>query len=271
MQWNEVMQNQIQPFSADQAREYCQAHSTQEYQLIDVRQPGEYEAGHIPGSTLLPLDQIISGQIGDLDKSKPTLVYCHAGRRSAAAAQWMNQNGFGKVIDIQGGWAVWSGLSAQGPVTHNLNLISAAADFPDALTISYAMEDGLQVFYQKLSDQVENPVHKDLLGRLASFEDNHKANLAQKGAQSSDQYTGIMEGGFTVDQMVAQVLPRLNSLEEVFSLAMAIEAQAFDFYSRLSAQAENTESKTLFSEMADEEKTHLGLLAKEMDQMLSAR
>ncbi|MDT8448343.1 MAG: rhodanese-like domain-containing protein [bacterium] len=275
MQWNDVMTHNVKLISPVEAREYCRNHPTESYQLVDVRQPGEYEQGHIPGSVLIPLDQVVASQV-DLDKSKPTLVYCHAGRRSAAAAQHMAQMGFTELYDVQGGYSSWVGLSAAGPVAHNLNLIGADAEYPDALAMSYAMESGLQAFYHKLAEKVDKPEFKTLLERLASFEDHHKENLISKGgkgefAEIPADYQGIMEGGFKIDELAQQVLPRMTSNEEVFSLAMAIEAQAFDFYTRLSEQASKDDSKKLFMEMADEEKKHLGLLAGEMDQILAAQ
>lgn len=274
MQWNEVMNNNVKLISPNEAREYCRSRPTESYQLVDVRQPGEYEQGHIPGSVLVPLDQVVAGQ-AQLDKNKPILIYCHAGRRSAAAASHLAQEGYSEIYDIQGGYSNWAGLSAAGPVTHNLNLIGAEAEYADALAMSYAMETGLQTFYQKLAEKVEQPEFKNLLERLASFEDHHKDNLSAKSgngefAQIPENYEGIMEGGFKIEDLVQQVLPRMTSIEELFSLAMAIEAQAFDFYTRLSEQAEKADSRQLFLEMADEEKKHLGLLAGEMDQMLAA-
>ena len=44
------------------------------YTLLDVRQPGEYEAGHIPGAKLIPLPSL-KDQLDQLDKQKPVLVY----------------------------------------------------------------------------------------------------------------------------------------------------------------------------------------------------
>ncbi len=275
MQWKQVMQKGgVTLFSVEQAKEFCQANPLTEYQVVDVRQPGEYAVGHIPGATLIPLDQLLSGQ-GELDQTKPTLVYCHAGRRSAVAAQWMVENGFERVLDMQGGFQVWSGLAASGPAEHNLNLIGQDAEYPDALSLSYAMEEGLQIFYQKLAERVEQPKLQELLLRLASFEDHHKDSLQAKGgaefAPNPRQYAGIMEGGFSVEQLVEQLLPRMTNAEELFSLALAIEAQAYDFYGRLAKHAQKEESAKLFLEMAEEEKKHLGLLAQELDQVLAAR
>ncbi len=44
------------------------------YTLLDVRQPGEYEASHIPGSLLIPLPEL-TDRVHELDPKKPTIVY----------------------------------------------------------------------------------------------------------------------------------------------------------------------------------------------------
>jgi rhodanese-related sulfurtransferase len=48
--------------------------SQSEFNLIDVRQPGEYEAGHIPGSKLIPISDLHK-RLDEIDPSKPTLIY----------------------------------------------------------------------------------------------------------------------------------------------------------------------------------------------------
>ena len=272
MKWEEVMSGAVTLVTSTEAQAYCKANPIESYQLIDVRQPGEYQNGHIPGSTLAPLNELMSGQL-DLEKSTPVIVYCHSGGRSAAAANWLVEAGFEKVLDIRGGFSAWNGLAAQGPVEMNLNLIKAGAEFADAFAMAYQMEDGLQRFYLKLAPKMNDPKLTAILEKMASFEDHHKDNLKTK-SDNPDSIAGndenqLMEGGFYVDQLVEQVSGRIDSVEQLFSLSLAIEAQAFDFYSRLSAQATKADTKALFLEMAEEEKGHLALLSKEMDQLLA--
>ena len=49
-------------------------HDPEEYNLVDVRQPGEYEAGHIPGTKLIPLGEL-EDRLKELDPAKPTVTY----------------------------------------------------------------------------------------------------------------------------------------------------------------------------------------------------
>lgn len=78
-------------------------------QLLDVRRSSEFNNGHIKNS--LQADWTNFDQFKDrvqyLDKNKPVLVYCAAGPRSSAAAQWLRQNGYKDVQELKGGITAW--------------------------------------------------------------------------------------------------------------------------------------------------------------------
>ena len=60
--------------SADEARQTISAQPADRMTILDVRQPKEYEAGHIPGSKLIPLPEL-QDRLDELEPDKPTLVY----------------------------------------------------------------------------------------------------------------------------------------------------------------------------------------------------
>jgi len=60
--------------TADEVRLFLKEHDPEEYNLVDVRQPGEYDAGHIPGTKLIPLGEL-EDRLGELDSAKPTVAY----------------------------------------------------------------------------------------------------------------------------------------------------------------------------------------------------
>ena len=64
----------VKSMSADKVREYLRDKNPEEYNLIDVRQPFEYELDHIPGARLMPLKEL-SDQVKNLDRAKPTIAY----------------------------------------------------------------------------------------------------------------------------------------------------------------------------------------------------
>jgi adenylyltransferase/sulfurtransferase len=77
-------------------------------QLIDVRQPSEYNFARIPGAKLIPLGEIIT-RIGEIDPSRDTVIHCKMGGRSAQAIQVLERAGFrGKLINLRGGITAWS-------------------------------------------------------------------------------------------------------------------------------------------------------------------
>ncbi len=64
----------VSSMTAEEVRRFLHDHDSEDYNLIDVRQPKEYERGHIPGASLIPLGNL-QERIQDLDRTKPTVVY----------------------------------------------------------------------------------------------------------------------------------------------------------------------------------------------------
>ena len=75
-------------------------------QIVDVRNPGEFEAGAIPNAVNIPVGQL-PGRLAELDANAPTVVYCAGGYRSSVAASLLRQNAFTDVSDILGGFGAW--------------------------------------------------------------------------------------------------------------------------------------------------------------------
>ncbi len=73
--------------------------------LLDVREPVEYQQGHIAGSKLIPLGQLGS-RLGELPTDKPILVVCQTGSRSSMAAQQLAKAGY-HVTNVGGGMMGW--------------------------------------------------------------------------------------------------------------------------------------------------------------------
>ncbi len=74
--------------------------------LLDVRQPEEYQSGHIPGAVLIPLPELPE-RLKELDISEQVITYCRSGRRSYSAAALMSGNGFKHVYSMDGGINAW--------------------------------------------------------------------------------------------------------------------------------------------------------------------
>jgi sulfur-carrier protein adenylyltransferase/sulfurtransferase len=77
------------------------------FQLIDVREPFEYEIARIEGAKLIPLGEI-NEQLDELERQQPIVVHCHSGKRSAQAVRLLHQRGFTKAYNLEGGIDAWS-------------------------------------------------------------------------------------------------------------------------------------------------------------------
>ncbi len=64
----------VSSWTVEQLKEFLDRSAPGELQLVDVRQPGEYEREHLPGAELIPLGDL-SDRINELDPAKPTLAY----------------------------------------------------------------------------------------------------------------------------------------------------------------------------------------------------
>jgi rhodanese-related sulfurtransferase len=73
--------------------------------VIDVREPDEYEAGHVPGATLIPLGQVVA-RVDEVPRSGPVYVVCESGPRSARATQYYRSRGI-DARNVAGGTKAW--------------------------------------------------------------------------------------------------------------------------------------------------------------------
>lgn len=74
--------------------------------IVDVREPSEYQAGHIPEAKLLPLGEL-EARMDELPKNRQILCVCASGARSSMAAQRLARAGY-TVINLRGGMMGWS-------------------------------------------------------------------------------------------------------------------------------------------------------------------
>ncbi|HEY4364434.1 MAG TPA: MBL fold metallo-hydrolase [Bryobacteraceae bacterium] len=78
--------------------------------VLDVREPGEVEAGGMDGSVRIPLGQL-AARTGELDKSKLIVVHCAGGYRSSIATSLLRRAGFQDIANLTGGFGAWKTMS----------------------------------------------------------------------------------------------------------------------------------------------------------------
>lgn len=81
---------------------------TKKLQLVDVRTPEEFEAGHITDAVMIDFKSAdFREQVKALKKRKPVAVYCKSGNRSGQAFAILQEMGFRKIYDLEGGITAW--------------------------------------------------------------------------------------------------------------------------------------------------------------------
>jgi len=75
--------------------------------ILDVREPVEWETGHIPDATLIPLGEV-PDRLAEIPQDQPVVVVCRSGNRSAQATQFLRQSGYGLVTSMGGGMNQWA-------------------------------------------------------------------------------------------------------------------------------------------------------------------
>jgi len=74
--------------------------------LVDVREPWEFVAGHVPGAQLIPLGEL-EQRVSEIPRDRPVYAICHSGQRSLAAAGYLQALGYREVTNVDGGTAAW--------------------------------------------------------------------------------------------------------------------------------------------------------------------
>lgn len=95
----------VEQISPGELREMLQEEGVQ---LVDVREPREYQHCRIDGAIHIPTRQLLSGGDGALDPDRPVVCYCHHGARSNRSARYLADQGFERIYNLRGGIDAWS-------------------------------------------------------------------------------------------------------------------------------------------------------------------
>lgn len=270
MQWKSLF-TASPDISVTKTKDFLDTQPPDSFQLLDVRQPKEYEEQHLPGAILIPLSDL-PGRLSELKKDQKTIVYCRSGIRSKAACQILSDGKFTNVSNMTGGILQWKGVTAAGGESIGLEFFINGT-FTSAFEMAYQMERGLQQFYLLLQNRVSKTELRTLLAKLAKYEDGHMAKLLAKYRQTKEHLnlsdsSLIIEGGFNAADLPETFGEHLETEQSILQLAMTFEAQALDMYQRLSRTTADSGLTTFYQQMAEEEQKHLNQLAQGLDDLL---
>jgi len=190
----------------------------------------------------------------------------------------MAGQGFDKLYNMSGGIKAWQSNTAFGPEDLGLELFSGTESVEAVLVVAYALEDGLRDFYLTMIEKTDNTSVKDIFKKLSDVEIKHKERvfaeyLRVTGKSESvqqfetDLVAAAVEGGLTTEEYIRLFQPDFNSVIDVISLAMSIEAQALDLYQRAADNTEDEDSTAVLLQIANEETAHLAQLGKLMEEV----
>ena len=249
------------------------------YNLVDVRQPKEYAAQHLPGAQLLPLGEL-KDRLAELDSAKPTITYCRSGVRSRSAATLLLAAGFTEVFSLAGGIKTWEGGVATGEPEVGMAHFAGAESLAELVALSIGLEEGSRRFYQGVAELLE-PDDRDsaaLFKALAGDEVRHQQRLrlayaeetgqeldtAQLAGRFGDAVSGVtMEGGIGVAEGVSWA--RGRNRVEILEVAMALELNAYDLYLKMGPRFTASGGREIFRQLANEEQAHLRSLSERLE------
>ena len=251
-----------------------------EYLLLDVRQPEEYEAGHIPGAMLIPLGELEARE-GELDRAKKVITYCRSGHRSLAAAIALCGLGLKGVLHLDGGILNWPYETITGIPSRKPELVTETADIKDVLMLAIKLEKGSWDFYTAAEKKSTSPRAKEIFQMLATAEDKHMHRLHQRAATllgegalgpleelKRELKVEYMEGGIEISPAITKVEEKLADEMEIFEISLEMEYMAYDFYKRAAVLVEDPDTRALLHELAWEERNHADTLIKRVAQIV---
>jgi rubrerythrin/rhodanese-related sulfurtransferase len=262
----------FQDILPDELRRYMNAHRERDYLIIDVRQPAEYEQGHIPGAKLIPIMQLVAG-LYDLPAERDLIFYCRSGGRSSAAAALAAEEKVCRrsIFHLSGGI-----MNYDGRVLGNLPKVKLFANVPNLagkLHLAMDIEKGAFRFYDYILRRFEDEPFSALFAELAAAETGHARKLYKvlKGIDGHCPDFEPMFSGLTGDilesgEELEPVLRRIAALESgicltLVELALAIETAAFDLYRNLADSGKDDDIQEVFWSLAQAEKSHIQQLA----------
>jgi len=254
-------------------KEILERDKTGQFVLVDVRQPEEYRAGHIPGAILIPLGEL-EARHDELEKDNKIVIYCRSGHRSMGAAILLCGLGFKDVYTMDGGMLDWDYEVLTGLPEGKPDLVTEKGEVGDVLMIALKLEKGSREFYVRAVDKVESKKTIETFQRLAQIEEKHMKRIYDRyeevlGKDKLPTFSLLkqklnpkyMEGGIEINKALLRIEER-EFRDEMEALEIALEKEyvSYDFYKRVAEMMADADTRVLLHELAWEERKHVNSL-----------
>ena len=253
------MSGMVKRISAEEARRLLEENPS--IFLIDVRQPEEYEKGHIPGAKLIPLPEL-PDRLSEIKIDNEVVTYCRLGRRSLAGASLIADELNIDVYTIEGGIMAWNGFISTSRI-EDFKLLTKGIRTPEEfISLAYSLEEGSQKFYQKLFDHFKEK--GGIFKTLANAEDNHKKRIMDTFSKNVELAEGLwdyMESGISFSEAYNRIIKEGRDIKEIIEFSMQMEINSLDLYIKILGIVDLS-TKRVFEEIINEEKMHLKRLGR---------
>lgn len=262
----------VKSISPDEVRKHIENSRPQTYCLLDVRQPGEYEGGHLPGAKLIPLAEL-SSKISEINGDRSVIVYCRSGNRSLSAASMLIGAGFKDVLNMDGGIMAFNGIVASGGPEAGMFCFPATMSPAELVAMAWFLEDGTLKFINEIKEKCDSCNEPSLLNELTADKEGHKKSLALlyteiTGEGPGEDFPGnafelpsndVMVGCAKTSEAIKWAMGKKPL--DILEFMMSLEANALDLYLKLARMSDSDEARKIFMKLADDEITSIKRIA----------
>ena len=266
----------FQKLTPEMLRRFIDSHTESSYRIVDVRQPDEYEAAHIPGAHLMPLPEL-EARLYELPDDQDLIFYCHSGGRSAYAAVLAIEGEVTRktVAHLEGGILTWDGRTLVD--FPKVEVFDIASDLPKLLMTAMDLEKGAHLFYTNFLKSSAPEALRPTLIDLSKAEELHARKVYRHITEVDSTvmpfeklYAGlkgnILEGGQTFHEMATRFSEMVGDIcLNIIEIALAIEAAAFDLYKTMAERTADPLAKKTFIDIAQAEKGHMRKLSRAIE------
>lgn len=270
----------MKDMTADELRTRITVEDESRYVVVDVRQPLEYQSGHIPGARLIPLTEIDLrseelARLGD----RNVVFYCRSGHRSLRAARFAAEALLmPDAYHLVGGILAYQGRLLDG--FPELEVVDTSEGISGLLHSAINLEKGTQRFYAALAQHLRGTPEGDLILELERAEVAHArwlfdALLGFSGRPERDfeQVYASLEGTRTESGApVAAAVERGRVYGQegtlaLLEMALELELRAYEVYKNLAGEVADQDLRTALVGLAQEEKHHVERVADRMGEL----
>ena len=246
------------------------------YLLIDVRQPMEYMAAHIPGAILIPLKEF-EERVEELP-GMDLIFYCRNGARSKAAAltaEFFDDTGR-KSYNIDGGMLAWEGKKIKE--VPRLEYFDPKKGVKETLLFAMNLEKGAFRFYNHIVNHYAHLGLNPVMEKVRDGETAHAALIyshlkaaTAEVASYETIYAGlsgeILEGGIRIEDLLTNLAVDSDTMGlDILENAINMEYHAFDLYRFMAYKTHDESLKSAFLSLSQAEKAHMHILIDAIDQ-----